>query len=1089
MMFRSIEWFTRNPAVANLLALLLLVGGFLAIPQTRQETLPNLPLDRIGVVARLQAASPEVVEQAVCSPLETALYTIEGLDNIRSESREGLCSITVDVVEGYDSGEVRERMAARVETLNTLPPGAEEPVVEEAVYRNRVARLLVVADAEPRALHQVAWQLRDQLLDHPAIVDVALEGLPEREVALEVSREDLYRYDLTFAGVADALSRNLGRASGGMLRGSNANSLILSGETVTDPEHYRDVTVRRTEEGERLTLGDIAFVRDGFSRDAMAAWFNGRPAVALDVYRIGDQDVVETAEAVHHFVREATLPLGMDLILWRDDSRQYRDRSDLLWKNALQGLVMLVLLLALFFGLRLSAWVGLGIPVAMIGACVILPLTGFSFNTISLFAFILVLGIVVDDAVIVGESVDDQARRMGPGIDAVLEGVRRVALPITVAVVTTAIGFLPMMFLPGPEGDLMRVVPVVAITVLALSLVESLWILPSHLAHSMSRAQSVSGTFSKRVNRWFDGLIRRRVLPFMGAALNARALVLLLFLAMFTVCVALLHSGWLSVTFQSQVTGNKVMVDVEFPPGTSSQRVLRATEILQASAQTLRRNLDKAHGQSIIDDIYVEQGRRNNHSTAHDPSAYLRARVTVAMTRGELPVTPDQVRAQWRRLQPEMAGAVSMRFHATINRVLPDLHINLYHPDLDRLEDMARELERELREITGVFEVANGMSSRFSEINLRVRPGARLGGLTEAELGDQVQSAFQGIVIDQLPQGDHDVPVVLRLPEEQSNSLGHLERLPIRLSDDSVAPLVALASPERRERPAVIQHYDRNRSVSVTAYVDTRLTSPGRVMAFLQSESGFLAELSETWPGARWSVAGKPISIGRFVNHLTIGYGAALLAMFFVLTMMFGRYWQPLLILMAVPFGMVGAFLGHMLLGFELTLWSIIGVVAVSGVVINDNLVLIDHANYLRARFDSQRDALLEALAGRIRPIMLTTLTTSLAVAPLAFETSPQAAFLVPMAVSLGFGVLFASLTTIFLVPSMIMVADDVVRLMRRLRARRHQVSERDSVEEAYQVGLQAADSDPGNNPYQNEVLRASWEAGVSDALAAAAHQ
>lgn len=1083
-MFRSIEWFTRNPAVANLLALLLLVGGFLAIPQTRQETLPNLPLDRIGVVAKLQGASPEVIEQTLCSPLETALYTIEGIDNIRSESREGLCSITVDVVEGYDSGEVRNRMAARVETLNTLPPDAEEPVVEEAVYRNRVARLLVVADAKPRALHQVAWQLRDQLLDHPAIVDVELEGLPAREVALEVTREDLYRYDLTFAGVADAISRNLGRASGGMLRGSTANSLILSGETVTNPEDYRDVTVRRTEDGERLELGDFAFVRDGFTRDAMAAWFNGRPAVALDVYRIGDQDVVETAEAVHRFVRDATLPRDMELILWRDDSRQYRDRSDLLWKNALQGLIMLILLLALFFGLRLSAWVGLGIPVAMVGACVILPLTDFSFNTISLFAFILVLGIVVDDAVIVGESVDDQARRLGPGIDAVLEGVRRVALPITVAVVTTAIGFLPMMFLPGPEGDLMRVVPVVAITVLALSLVESLWILPSHLAHSMSRSQAVSGKFSQRVNRWFDGQIRRRILPFMGAALNARVMVLLLFLSMFGVCVALLHSGWLSVTFQSQVTGNKVMVDVEFPPGTSSQRVLRATETLQGSAQSLRSTLEKDHGEAIVDDIYVEQGRRNNHSTAHDPGAYLRARVTVAMVGGDLPVTPDQVREQWRRLQPEIAGAVSMRFHSTINRVLPDLHVNLYHPDLDRLEEMSQALERELREIAGVFEVANGMSSRFSEINLAVRPGARLGGLTEAELGNQVQSAFQGIVVDQLPQGDHDVPVVLRLPAEQSNSLGHLEQLPIRLSDDSVAPLVALAEPQRRDRPAVIQHYDRNRSVSVTAYVDTRLTSPGRVMAFL--EEGFLAELDQQWPGARWSVAGKPISITKFVNHLTVGYGAALLAMFFVLTMMFGRYWQPLLILMAIPFGMVGAFLGHMLLGFELTLWSIIGVVAVSGVVINDNLVLIDHANHLRPRYETQREALLEALAGRIRPIMLTTLTTSLAVAPLAFETSPQAAFLVPMAISLGFGVLFASLTTIFMVPSMIMIAEDVVKLMRRARARGHTVSERDSVEEAYRVGVQAADSGHQENPYKNEVLRASWEAGVSDGLAAA---
>ncbi len=1078
-MFGSIEWFTRNPAVANLLALLLLAGGFLAIPQTRQETLPNLPLDRIGVVAQLPSASPEIIEQTLCSPLETALYTIEGITHIRSESREGLCSITVDVREGYVSAEVRDRMAARVEGLTTLPPDAETPVVEEAVFRNRVARLLVVADAEPRGLHQAAWQLRNQLLDHPAIMEVELEGLPGREVALEVSRQDLHRYELTFSGIAESLQRNLGRAEGGTLRGSEANSLILAGDTVIRAADYQDVPVRRGEDGDQLLLGDIAFVRDGFSRDAMAAWFNGRPAVALDVYRIGDQDVVETAEAVHQFVDAAHLPEGMELILWRDDSRQYRDRSELLWKNAVQGLILLFALLTLFFGWKLSAWVGLGIPVAMIGACIILPLTGYSFNTISLFAFILVLGIVVDDAIIVGESVDDEARRMGPGVDAVLMGVRRVALPIVVAVLTTAIGFLPMMFLPGPEGDLMRVVPVVAITVLGLSLVESLWILPSHLAHTLSSSGPLSDGFSARVNAWFDNRVRRQFLPLMAGALRARFAILLAFVSLLWICFALLHSGWLNVTFQSQVAGNKIMVDVEFPAGTSSERVLRATETLQRSAQRLRTSLQEEHGQTIIDDIYVEQGRRNNHSTAHDPGAYLRARVTVAMASGPLPVTPAQVSARWRQFQPEMADAVSMRFHSTINRVLPDLHVNLYHPDLDQLEAMAAALEQSLREVDGVFEIANGMSSRFSEINLRVKPGARLGGLTEKDLGSQVQAAFQGVIVDQLPQGDHDVPVILRLPAGQSNSVPQLEQLPIQLADGSIAPLVALATPERRERPAVIQHYDRNRSASVTAYVDTRLTSPGRVMAFLQA--GFLKSMADQWPGARWSVAGKPISIASFVDHLALGYGAALLAIFFVLTMMFGRYWQPMLILMAVPFGMVGALFGHLLLGVELTLWSIIGVVAVSGVVINDNLVLIDHVNHLRTRCDSLRESVLEALAGRIRPIVLTTLTTSLAVAPLAFETSPQAAFLVPMAISLGFGVLFASLTTIFMVPALMMTADDLVRAVRRIRARRQPVSESDSVEQAYKVGLLAAGSDTPVNPYQNDVLRASWEAGVSD--------
>lgn len=1084
-MYQSIAWFTRNPAVANLLALLLLVAGFLAIPQTRQETLPNLPLDRIGVVAKFPGAAPEVVEQTLCSPLETALYTIEGISNIRSESREGVCSITVDVVEGYVSSKVRDEMAVRVENLNNLPQGAADPEVAEAVLRNRVARLLVVADARPRALHQIAWQLRDHLLDHSAIAEVRLEGLPAREIALEVTRESLHRYDLTFDAIAQSIHDNLGRTSGGLLRRESANSLILAGETPSKPEDYRDLTVRRSEDGERLALGDFAYVRDGFSRDAMAAWLNGRPAVALDVYRIGNQDVVETAEAVQDFVDSANLPDGIDLVLWSDDSDQYRERSGLLWKNALQGLVLLVLLLAVFFGWRLSGWVALGIPVAMIGACTVLPLTGFSFNTISLFAFILVLGIVVDDAVIVGESVDEQARRTGPGHDAVLKGVQRVALPITVAVITTAISFLPMMFLPGPEGDLMRVVPIVAITVLMLSLLESLWILPSHLAHSMRRSGKISGDFSRRVNERFDEIVQRHVLPFMGRALNWRGFVLVSFLSMFIICVSLLHSGWLSVPLQSKVVGNKVMVDVEFPAGTSSERVLLATETLQNSAQNLRASLAEEFGTPVISDIYSEQGRRNIHSTAYDPGAYLRARVAVALSKdGHLPITPDQVGERWRQIQPELPGAASMRFHSTINRMLPGIHINLYHPDLGVLEEMAADLEQQMRDVDGLFEVSNGMSSRFSEINLELRPGARQSGLTETDLGHQVQAAFQGIVVDQLPQGDYEVPVVLRLPDYQAKSIDHLERLPVRLADGSVAPLKVLASPEWNDRPAVIQHYDRSRSVALTAYADTQKTSPGKVMDYLRN--GPLAELEEKWQGARWAEAGKPLGIAELMNYLTASYTAALLAMFFVLTMMFGHYWQPLLILLAIPFGMVGAFLGHALLGLELTLWSVVGVVAVSGVVVNDNLVLIDHINNLRSRHNTLREALLDALAGRIRPIMLTTLTTSLAVLPLAFESSPQAAFLVPMAVSLGFGVLFASLTTIFLVPAMMMVAEDLVGVVRRLRSARHKVSEQDSVEEAYEVGVRAAETGRLVNPYSNDVLRASWEAGLHDAGAVA---
>ncbi|TBW57638.1 efflux RND transporter permease subunit [Marinobacter halodurans] len=1081
MIERSIALFIDRPAVANLLAILLLAGGLLALHQTRQETLPNVPLERIGVVSELPAASPREVEQRLCYPLETALATVEGVTNIRSESREGLCSITVDVVEGESSSDVRSRMAARVQTLTDLPGDATVPKVEEVVFRNRVARLLVVGDVEPRVLHEVAWRLRGELLAVPEIADVRLEGLPDREISLTVGRDSLYRHDLTLTGIARALENGLGRIPGGLMRGRDREALVSAGHAVTTPDAYADVVIRRTDDGEELRFGDIGRVEDGFGRDAMAAWLDGHRAAALDVYRIGNQDVMDTAEAVHRFVDGAKLPAGISLQLWQDDARQYRDRSGLLWSNALQGLVLLVLLLGLFLGLRLAFWVGAGIPVAMIGACIILPLTGGSLNTISLFAFILVLGIVVDDAVIVGESIEHEARHHGHSTTAVRIGVVRVALPIAVAVLTTALSFVPMLFLPGPEGEFMRVVPIIAITVLGLSLVESLWILPSHLNHAVRRRTGMASGWSQRMNTGFDAAVSRYLGAAVAPMLRWRLPIALVFFGLFLFCASLLHSGWLGVTMFSNVAGDRVMADLRFAEGTSSQQMLEATRALQQSAMTLQEALGDEGRASPITAILAEQGRRDNYSTARDPSAHLRVRVSLALRPGDRDLSPDDIARRWRRVFTAPEGVVSVRFHTSLNRIRPDIHINLYHPDPDTLMTMAGELETALGQLDGVFEIDNNMRSGFTEIGLQVRPGARLGGLTEEELGRQVQAAFQGTQIDRLPQGDHDVPVVLRLPQEQSSSLWQLGQLPVHLEGGAVAPLQVLAELKVHRTSAIIPHYDGKPAATVTAYVDPAVSSPGRVMARLQDD--LLGELAHRWPGARWQQAGKPVAINLFLNYLTTSYVLALLAMFFVLTMMFGNYSQPLLIVAAIPFGMVGAILGHALLGLDLTLWSVIGMVAVSGVVINDNLVLIDRINQLRLERTGMRQAIALALAQRIRPILLTTLTTFLAVAPLAFETNPQAGFLVPMAVSLGFGVLFASATTVILVPCLIVLGQDGAVWVRGQWFRLRRATEKDSVEQAYRAGKFARrGGQMAGNPYRDAVLAASWEAGFNDA-------
>ncbi|MCG8394399.1 MAG: efflux RND transporter permease subunit, partial [Pseudomonadales bacterium] len=482
-MNRSIAWFARNGAVANLLMITLLLAGLLAIPHTRQETLPNVPLDRIGIYVAYPQATPETVEALVCTPVETAIEDMEGSTDLISESREGLCSVQLDVMEGHDTRAVLEQIRTRLDALDNLPVEAERPRVQELVIRNRVVRLLLSGSLARKDMYQLAHQVRRDLLNDKAVSSVDIENLPEREMSLLVDRDDLYRYQLTLEAMAAGASQSVQRIAGGLLRNDRGDWLLQTGQEPGNPDAYAGLVVRQSEQGDLLRLGDVARIDDGFSRDTQAAWLDGKPAVALDVYRVGEQNVLDVAQAVKRYLAEADLPRGVALSVWSDDARQFQERSSLLWRNALQGLVLLTLMLGVFLTLRLAGWVALGIPVCMLGACALLPLLGESFNTISLFAFILVLGIVVDDAVIVGESIDHQRRHGGmKGTDAAISGAQRVAKPVLFAVLTTLFAFAPLLFLPGPEGVLMRVIPIVSMAILVLSLVESLWILPAHLS-------------------------------------------------------------------------------------------------------------------------------------------------------------------------------------------------------------------------------------------------------------------------------------------------------------------------------------------------------------------------------------------------------------------------------------------------------------------------------------------------------------------------------------------------------------------------------------------------------------------------------
>lgn len=1073
----SIRWFANNPAVANLLMVMLLVAGFLAMKTVRQETLPNVPLDRIGITVTLPQANPPLVERLLCAPVEQAVFAIEGLVELFSEAHEGMCLLRMDVQQGYGTREVLEQVRMAVDGLSSLPAEASRPLVQELVVRNRVMRILLVGALSELQLYQLANQVRSDLLAQPQISVIDIENLPAREVALEVRRQDLHRYQLTLADMADAIRRSSQPVTAGVLRSAEGDLLLSAGARMRAGAEYLDLPLRYDGDGDVLRVSDVATLHDGFERVVIGAWHNGIPAVALDVYRVGSQQVLEVASAVHRYVDQALLPDGVMLTVWEDDAADFSERTDVLWSNALQALLILAVILSLFLGLHLAGWIALGIPVAMLGAVALLPLLGESINTISLFAFILVLGIVVDDAIIVGESIHQQHRQGQTGVDAAVQGAERVARPVFFAVITTALAFSPLLFLPGPEGALIRVVPLVALAVLALSLVESLWILPAHLSrppNAKNRLIAASTRLSARFNHRLDHWLSRIYQPLMQRLLQMRSTVIAAFASLFLVCLALLHSGWVQTVLFSHVEANAVVAELVFPRGTPSQRISEEALMLEKSAQRLEDSL--SHDGPLIEQVLVEQGLRQKISNAGDPDAPMRLRVTL-MLATERNISAADMALGWRQYHGQVADALTQQFDASLMETKPDIHIHLYHPDLDQLDMMAEELEVRLREFVGVHEISNSLHARRPMVSIDLTAAGRHAGLQLSDVGHQIRQAFHGIEVDRVADLDNEVPVMLRLADADSESLWHLQQLPIWLPDGSWAPLAALATVSIQDTPAVVGRYERRRHAAVTALVDNRQTSPAVVMASLEAE--FLGGLSEQWPGADWGIAGKPKAIGEFLEYIGTGYLLALMAIFFVLTVLFGNYSQPVLVMTAVPFGIVGATLAHFLLGLEITLWSMVGTIAVSGVVVNDNLVLLDEINRRRRAGEWLHKAVIDAGTSRFRPILLTTLTTVLGVAPLILADSVQARFLVPMAVSLAGGVLFATFVSLLLIPCLLVTIEEA---RERWRLRWRTVADgRDSVESAYAEGTHAALLSQYENPYLDEVLHAAWEAGYLD--------
>ncbi|MHC5036279.1 MAG: efflux RND transporter permease subunit [Planctomycetota bacterium] len=1035
-----IAWFAKNPVAANLLMVLIIAGGIFAASSMRLEMYPELSVDIVTVTVAYPGATPEEVEESICVKIEEKVQDLEGIKRLRSTAAENVGTVAIEVATGYEVREIMDDVKSRVDAIDSFPELAEKPVIQEIVTRNLVANLSVWGDVDERVLRQQGEDIREALLDIPGITQVELAGVRPYEIAIEVSEASLRKHGLTLHQVAGAVRRSSLNLPGGSLKTEGGEILLRTQGQAYTGEAFSDLTLLTREDGTRVRLGDVATVVDRFEETDRTLQFNGKPAVAVRVFKVGDQNVIDIARKVRAFVAasQARMPEGIHLTVWRDFARFLEGRLDLLTRNGFAGLVLVFIVLALFLRMRLAFWVALGIPICFLGAMWVMPQLDVSMNMISMFAFILVLGVVVDDAIVVGESIHTEQSKGGNRRMAAILGTKKVAIPVVFAVFTTVAAFLPMAFLPGMMGKYIFVIPVVFIATVLFSLVESMLILPAHLSHGGEKKDSKPGLLTRIQDFFAQALLEvARVVyrPLVEIALRFRYATVAFFIAAFLLTLGIVASGRLDFTFFPKMEADFVIAKVLLPEGVAVQDTERVVKKMEKAILEIREALTEESGgedtsQGIIRHVLASVGTMPVSTDAANGVPQARGshvgEVAIELSPAEgRTMGSTEVTRLWRERIGSIPEAEELTFVNQFGSIGKPIDIQLSGKDLNALRKAADDLKGKLAVYPGVYGITDSFRLGKKEVKLKIKPEAEPLGLSLADLASQVRRGFYGEEAQRIQRGSHDVAVKVRYPKRERATLGSLENMRVRTPAGVEVPFSAVADAEFGRSWSAIQRTDRRRTIHVTAQVDDGVSNAEKVLANLESEvmGGFLAEN----PGVKYSFEGEKKEANDSMAALFRGFILSLLMIYALLAVPFKSYLQPFVVMGAIPFGLVGAILGHVIMGIDLSVMSVLGMIALAGITVNDSLVLIDFIN--RGRREKKMplvEAVRKAGVARFRPIILTSLTTGAGLLPMLLETSIQAKFLIPTAVSLAFGVLFSTLITLLLVPSGYLILEDL---------------------------------------------------------------
>ncbi|WP_318479024.1 efflux RND transporter permease subunit [Photobacterium leiognathi] len=1022
-----IAWFAHNHVAANLLMLVVMLGGLFSISLINKEIFPAFALNRIMISASYPGASPEDIEQSINVKIEQSLDNVKNIKRIQSVASQGSASLTLELESEADLEQVLDDVKQQIEAISTFPVNMETPLVKRAEFTSNVVFISLYGNLNERQLKEYAKQVRDDILQQTDASDVVVSGVKDYEIAIDVSENALRKYGLTFEQVAQVVQQRSIDLPGGMIKAKDGDLLVRTNGQLYNGDGFSSIVLQTRPDGSRLYLSDVATISDGFIEDRILNRFNRERAAVIQVRNLTDEDATKIAEQVGNYVEKAQtkLPTGVYLDSWGDMSHYLEGRLNMMLSNMFYGGILVFIILALFLDIRVAFWVILGIPFCFLGTLLFMPtpLVAVSINLISLFGFILVLGIVVDDAIVVGESVYSEVEDKGQSIDNVIAGAKKVAIPATFGVLTTMAAFIPMLISDAPRTEFFKAIAWVVLLCLTFSLIESKLILPAHLARArLAQGKSRTNALSQlkqRFNLAVDRFINQGYRRFISVCIVHRYSVLATFSGILLLAIALVISGQLRWIFFPNLPSDYIQVNVDMNISSSDENNAKVAAQIEEALYQTDAEIFQELGVHVVKHTFINMENRQD--------LFVLAELHKTET---LPITSFEILKQWQAQLPPLVGVKNITFEASIGRKQSDVQFSLKGDDLAQLAQASKAMQQLLYQYDGTLNIKDDLSSPTPEVKLQLTKAGEALGLSLASLASQVRHAFYGYEVQRVLRNNEEVKVMVRYPQQERSTIGYLENMKVILPNGRFVPFTEVAKANIESSYTSINRVDRKRSVIVSANVDKSQTSPSEIYNDILENK--LDQLRQAFPNIKFALDGRAKDEKNTKGSLIRDSILALITIFALMAIPLRSYSQPLIIMSVIPFGIIGAIAGHYLAGLTLNLLSVFGILALAGVVVNDSLVLVSFINRALKQGVPLDQAVVNAGCSRFRAIVLTSLTTFFGLAPILLEDSLQAQIVIPMATSLAFGILFATVVTLLLVPSLYLILADIKRGMKR---------------------------------------------------------